>query len=89
MVPRSGCRRMRTAGIPAMASITATSRLPTRRPHRLSVRSATTRAIPMTTASLANSEGWIDMPPSWSHEREPLIVEPATRTSTRPTTLAT
>ena len=43
----------------------------------------------MTTASLANSDGWIDMPPSWSQDREPLTVLPATRTSTRPTTLAT
>ena len=42
----------------------------------------------MTTASLANSEGWMDMPPTCSHEREPLIVLPATSTRTRPTTLA-
>ena len=43
----------------------------------------------MTTASLANSEGWIDMPPTWSQEREPLMVDPATSTITRPPTLAT
>ena len=29
------------------------------------------------------------MPPSWSHEREPLIVLPATSTMTSPPTLAT
>ena len=43
----------------------------------------------MTTASLANSEGWIDIPPSCSQEREPLMVLPATSTRTRPVTLAT
>ncbi len=42
----------------------------------------------MTTASFANSAGWMDMPPSWIHERDPLIVLPATRTMTSPPTLA-
>ena len=74
--------------MPAIVSIPITSREPTRRPHLPSVRSATSRAMPMTTASLANSEGWMDMPPTCSQDREPLTVEPATSTSTRPSTLA-
>ena len=41
--------------------------------------------MPTTTASLANSAGWIDIPPRSIHEREPLIVEPMTSTSTSPT----
>ena len=47
-----------------------------RRPRRArtSARSATHSAIPITTASLANSDGWIDIPPSCSQDREPLIV---------------
>ena len=36
--------------------------------------------------SFANSEGWIDIPPSISHERDPLIVVPITSTSARPMT---
>ncbi len=54
-----------------------------------SVRSATSRAMPITTASLANSAGCTDIPPSWIQEREPLIVVPMTSTRTRPTTDAT
>ena len=53
------------------------------------MRSAMIMAIPMTTASLANSAGWIDSPPSISHERDPLIVVPITSTSTSPMTEAT
>ena len=53
------------------------------------MRSAMIIAIPITTASLANSAGWIDSPPSISHERDPLIVVPITRTSTSPITEAT
>ena len=45
-------------------------------------------AMPMTTASLANSAGWIDSPPSSSHDREPLMVVPIASTSTSPTTEA-
>ena len=72
------------AGMPAMTSMPTTSTAPTcvRRP---SARSATSSAIPITTASLANSEGWIDIPPTSIHEREPLMVVPAVSTSTRPT----
>ena len=44
--------------------------------------------MPMTTASLANSEGWIDSPASRSHDREPLTVEPMVSTSTSPATEA-
>ena len=44
--------------------------------------------MPITTASLANSEGWIDNPASRSHDREPLIVEPMVSTSTSPATEA-
>ena len=54
--------------------------------QRPSARSASTSAMPMTTASLANSEGWIDRPPSRSHDREPLTVEPMVSTSTSPAT---
>ena len=54
-----------------------------------SVRSATSSAIPITTASLANSAGWMDSPPITIHEREPLIVEPITSTSTSPMMEAT
>ena len=54
-----------------------------------SVRSATSSAMPMATASLANSAGWMDIPAITIHEREPLIVLPMTSTSTSPTTLAT
>ena len=57
----------------------------TGRDLRTSARSATHSAMPITTASFANSDGWIDMPPSSSHEREPLIVEPMVSTSVRPT----
>ena len=86
MVPRSGCSRISTAGRPAIASMPTTSAVPTRRRQVPSARSATSRAIPITTASLANSDGWIDMPPSISHDRDPLIVEPITRTSPSPIT---
>ena len=44
--------------------------------------------MPITTASFASSAGWTDIPPTWIHEREPLMVEPATSTSTRPPTEA-
>ena len=74
IVPRSGWSRISAAGTPAMTSIPSTSGVLTPRRHRPSLRSATSRAMPITTASLANSDGWIDMPPSWSHEREPLMV---------------
>ena len=53
------------------------------------MRSAMIIAIPITTASLANSAGWIDRPPSISHERDPLIVVPMTRTRSSPITEAT
>ena len=73
-----------------MASIPSTSREPTSLVRSdPSVRSATSSAIPITTASLANSAGWMDMPPSWIQEREPLIVSPITSTSSRPTIDAT
>ena len=74
------------AGTAAISSIRDTSTQSTVRRRRPSARSATTRAMPMTTASLASSEGWIDMPPSWIHDREPLIVAPLVSTSTSPTT---
>ncbi len=44
--------------------------------------------MPMITASLANSAGCTDIPPSISQEREPLMVEPITSTRTSPTTEA-
>ena len=83
IVPRSGCSMIRVAGTPAMASMPSTVPRPTglRRP---SVRSATSSAIPMTTASLANSAGCTDMPPNWIHDRDPLIVVPLVSTSTSP-----
>ena len=40
--------------------------------------------MPMTTASFANSDGWIDRPATRSQDREPLIVDPMVRTSTSP-----
>ena len=49
-----------------------------------SARSAISSAIPITTASLANSDGWIDIPPSCTHEREPLMVLPMVSTRTSP-----
>ncbi len=49
------------------------------------MRSATTSAIITTTDSLANSDGWIDMPPTTIHDREPLMVEPMTKTRASPT----
>ncbi len=52
--------------------------------RRASARSATSKAMPITTASFANSAGWIDIPPSWIHERDPLIVVPLVSTSTSP-----
>ena len=63
-----------------------TSTQPTRGGQAPSARSATSSAIPITTASLANSDGWIDMLPSSSQDREPLIVVPIVSTSTSPTT---
>ena len=72
------------AGTPAITSIPMTSTVPTRFCQRPSARSATSSAMPMTTASLASSEGWMDMPPSSSHEREPLMVLPMTSTSSSP-----
>ena len=69
-----------------MTPIRATSTRPTRRWREFSVRSAMIIAIPITTASLANSAGWIESPPSISQERDPLIVVPMTSTSTRPIT---
>ncbi len=88
MVPRSGCTRMSTAGTAAIASMPTTSTDPIARRHLPSARSATNSAIPIATASLANSDGWIDSPPSCTHEREPLIVVPATSTNTSPPTEA-
>ena len=73
------------AGMAAITSMPITSTERTPRRQRPSVRSATSSAIPTTTESFANSEGWIDMPPSWIHDREPLTVEPATSTSASPT----
>ena len=75
------------AGIPAITSMPITVPSPSG-PRRPSVRSATSSAIPTTTASLANSEGCTDMLPSWIHDREPLIVAPLVSTSTRPPTEA-
>jgi hypothetical protein len=71
------------AGMPAITSIPTTSTAPTRA-RRPSARSATSSAMPITTASLASSEGWIDIPPMSIHDREPLIVVPEVSTSTRP-----
>ena len=89
-VPRSGWSRIMTAGTAATASIARTSTcLTSRCRHEPSVRSATTSAIPVQTASLANSAGWIDIPPSMIQLREPLIVVPMTSTSSRPTSEAT
>jgi hypothetical protein len=42
--------------------------------------------MPMTTASLANSEGWMESPASRTHDWDPLTVEPMVSTSTRPRT---
>ncbi len=42
--------------------------------------------MPMTTASFANSDGWIERPRTRSQDREPLMVEPMVRTSTSPDT---
>ena len=75
-----------TAGIPAITPISPTSTRPTRRRREFSIRSAMIIAIPTTTASLANSAGWMESPPSISQEREPLIVVPMTSTSIRPIT---
>jgi hypothetical protein len=84
MVPRSGWSMISAAGIPAIPSINQTSTPLMPRPREFSVRSATSMADIVTTASLANSAGWIDMPPSISQEREPLMVEPITSTRSRP-----
>ena len=85
IVPRSGCSRISAAGSEATASMPRTSRWRTSRwRQEPSVRSATTSAMPMTTESLANSAGWIDMPAMTIHDREPLMVEPMTSTSSRP-----
>ena len=73
-----------TAGTPAITSMPITSALPIWLRHLPSARSATSRAMPMTTASLANSDGWIDIPPSCSQDRDPLIVEPMISTSSSP-----
>ena len=73
------------AGTAAMPSISATSASPTWPRQRPSARSATTSAIPITTASFANSDGWIDRPPIISHDCDPLTVVPIVSTSTRPT----
>ena len=89
IVPRSGCSMISNAGIPAITPISATSTAPTRRRREFSVRSAMIIAIPITTASLANSAGWIERPPSINQERDPLIVVPMTRTSISPITEAT
>ncbi len=88
IVPRSGWARINVAGTAAMTSIPTTSTMPTRARHRPSARSATTSAIPITTASLANSEGWIDRPATISQDRDPLMVDPITSTSTSPSTEA-
>ena len=53
---------------------------------RPSLCSATTSAMPMTTASSASSEGWSESRPTISHDLEPSTAEPMTSTSTRPTT---
>ena len=50
------------------------------------MRSAMIIAMPITTASLANSAGWIDIPPIISQDRDPLIVVPMTSTRSRPIT---
>ena len=72
-----------------MSSIRTTSIQSTVRRRRPSARSATTSAMPITTASLANSAGWIESPPSCTHERDPLIVAPLVSTRTRPPSEAT
>ena len=86
MVPRSGCSRISAAGSAATASIANTSMKPTRPRQRPSLRSATTSAMPITMASFANSEGWMERPPSISHDREPLTVLPIVSTRTSPAT---
>ena len=88
MVPRSGCSMISEAGTAAISSISETSTQSTVRRRLPSARSATTSAMPITTASLASSEGWIDMPASWIQDRDPLIVDPLVSTSTRPPTEA-
>ncbi len=77
---------MSSAGTPAITSISRTSREPTRRRQRADERSASTSAMPITTASFANSDGWIERPRTRSQDREPLIVDPMVRTSTSPET---
>ena len=83
MVPRSGCSRISDAGSPAITSIPSTSKDRTPRLDQ-SARSAHSSAMPTTTVSLANSDGCTDIPPSISHDREPLMVEPMVSTSTSP-----
>ena len=87
-MPRSGCIRISTVGTAATASISETSTAPTYGRRRPSERSARTSAMPTTTASLASSDGWIDRPPSRSHDCDPLMVEPIVNTRTRPATEA-
>ena len=53
------------------------------------MRSAMIIAMPITTASLVNSAGWTERPPSISQERDPLIVVPMASTRSRPITEAT
>ena len=83
-MPRSGCSMISSAGMPAITPISATSTAPTCRRREFSVRSAMIIAIPITTASLANSAGWIERPPIISQERDPLIVVPMTQDQHQP-----
>ena len=82
-VPRSGCSITSPSGTAASARTSGTSRL---RVARSCVRrSASSTAIPATSATFANSLGWTwNPPPSTIHECAPLIVVPTTSTATRP-----
>ena len=63
IVPRSGWSRISTAGTPAISQHQQARRANRpRRRQRPSARSASTSAMPMTTASFANSDGWMDRP---------------------------
>ena len=90
IVPRSGCAMISAAGIATNTSAATTSRSRSwRSPLRCSVFSASSSARPVTTPSLANSAGWIDMPPIRIHERDPLMTAPnGDSTSARPTMAA-
>ena len=85
-VPRSGCSMISAIGTAASASASSTS--PSRGPRSPSRTSASSIAMPTTSATFASSAGctW-KPPPSTIHEWAPLIVEPSgVSTATSPAT---